>query len=228
MTLRKLWRFAGGIGSPPNRIYDWLRQGVNRRLVAFLCRQLASVDRTADAGTPTSVRVLEAGSGTAFAASLVARQPGVSKSVCMDLDISALVEARERDPQLAVVVGDLMRMPFSKGSFALVFNNSTVEHLADPAGAVGEMRRVCHDTGRVFVGLPYLWGPLIIQRLIRRTALGVWLGSVFSRSSLDRLLRSAGLVPLTHRRYFWNFFIGAVAAKSGAEGAGTSGREAPC
>ncbi|MCH7525899.1 MAG: class I SAM-dependent methyltransferase [Planctomycetes bacterium] len=156
---------------------------------------------------------MEAGSGTAFASSLFAECPKTFMSVCMDLDADALSEARRRDPALPAVVGDLMQMPFADGTFDLVFNSSTVEHMDDPVGVAGEMRRVCRDDGCVFVGVPYVWGPLGFQPIIRNTGVGVWLGRVFSRSSLDRFLREAGLTPVAHRRYFWNFFVGAVATK---------------
>ncbi len=121
-----------------------------------------------------------------------------------------------------------MHMPFEDGVFDLAFSNSTVEHLDHPEDAVGEMRRVVRDAGRVFVGLPYVWGPLFFQRFIRRSVVGIWIGTVFSRPSLDRLLRSAGLSPMAHRRYFWNFFIGAVAAKSDSNGAAGARADVPC
>lgn len=104
-------------------------------------------------------------------------------------------------------------MPFRANSFAMVFNSSTVEHLETPQDAVREMSRVCNDWGRVFVGVPYLFGPLMFQPLIRRTIVGEWLGPVFSRRRLGDLLSSAGLAPVASVRYFLRFFIGTVASK---------------
>lgn len=221
MSLSRSWRFVGGLDSPWYRLYDWLRQGVNRRMVDFLSRQLSS-----DTSPGRASRVLEAGSGPGSASSMFARRSDVALAVCMDLDESALHEARRRDPTIPAVVGDLMAMPFADASFELVFNSSTVEHLDEPRRAVAEMGRVSTQGGRVFVGVPYLFGPLWFQPLIANTSAGVWLGKVFSRSSLDRLLSAAGLTPVRHLRYFWNVFLGAVATKSVVSHRGAGSREA--
>jgi SAM-dependent methyltransferase len=195
------------LGSPWNRAYEWLRRRVNARLVSFLNR-FFSCDGP----------VLEAGSGTAYAASLMARRADHRLSVCMDRDIEALVVATRRDASLRAVVGDLNQMPFADESFAMVFNSSTVEHLDEPSVAVAEMQRICANEGTVFVGVPYAWGPLWFQPLVGSTRVGVWLGRVFSRSGLDAMLTRCGLTPVSHTRYFWNFFIGAAARKPTSAG----------
>ncbi len=115
---------------------------------------------------------------------------------------------------MVAVVGDLVAMPFCSASFALVFNSSTVEHLNQPGEAVTEMQRVCAPHGRVFVGVPYSYGPLAFQPILRRTQLGRWLGPLFSRRTLADLFQSAGLTPRTWIRYFFQVFVGAVAVKN--------------
>lgn len=209
MSLDRSWQFIGSADSWTSRLYDWLRRGVNARLVNFLVAR-ASPPRTLQ----TTTRALEAGSGTGFATSLLSRTGAFSQCICLDLDIDALRAAKARDPQLPVVVGDLRRMPFADGVFDLAFNSSTVEHLDEPGDAVAEMQRVCRPTGRVFVGVPYQFGPLAFQPMIQRTRIGVWLGTVFTRQALDRLLRGAGLRPRRFISYFWWFFVGAVAEKA--------------
>ena len=211
------WVFFGRPDSAINRGYDWLRRRVNARLVRFLAAHLLSA-RALTAGDRQGkrIRVLEAGSGTAYASSLFRRSLDVGPCVCLDIDERALREAKRRDPALPAVVGDLTRMPFAEGSFELVFNSSTVEHLSEPSLAVREMHRVCEEGGRVFVGVPYRYGPLVIQRLLRRTKLGEWLGPVFSRKALDGLLRGQGLTPVEHIRYFLRFFVGSVGVKQAA------------
>lgn len=210
MPLSRSWQFLGDIESPWYRFYDRLRRGVNARLVTFLAGHMCHADRGL---LPQRRCVLEAGSGPGFASFLLSKRADVSMSVCMDLDSDALKEARRIDPTRPAIMGDLMRMPFADDSFSLVFNNSTVEHLDDPLGAVREMRRVCNIDGRVFVGVPYRWGPLGMQPLLANTSVGIWLGKVFSRSGLDRLLGAAGLTPIAHMRFFWNVFVGAIASK---------------
>ncbi len=197
----RTWRLDDNEKSAWNRTYEFLRRRVNTRLVAFLERNTCAGD------------TLEAGSGTAYAASLIARHRGVRLSVCMDLDHDALVVARNRDPSLAAVVGDLRCMPFADDSFSLVYNSSTVEHLPKPENAVTEMARVCKTSGHVFVGVPYVAGPLFFQPIVAQTTFGKWLGTVFTRGRLENMLRVSGLTPVSHIRYFLRFFIGSLATK---------------
>lgn len=211
MNTERSWQLGGRADGQLNQLYDRMRRSVNRKLVKFLTANLVD-DTAGNACAVHRPRILEAGSGTAFATSVFRRGPRGAAAVCMDIDLEALREARRRDPQLPCVVGDLHRMPFRSESFQLVFNSSTIEHLAQPGKALAEMQRVCRPDGRVFVGVPYRFGPLGFQPLIQSTRIGVWLGPVFSRRTLDSLLQRSGLRPLRHIRYFCRFFIGALAA----------------
>jgi len=216
----------GGVRTPWYRLYDRLRRGVNTKLVAYLGRYLEAT--SANMTTSDKTRILEAGSGPGFASSLFAQRADVTLAACLDIDYQALREARRRDPFLPVVVGDIRRMPFVDGAFTVVFNSSTVEHLDCPVDALREMHRVCHPAGRVFVGVPYLWGPLCLQPLIARTPVGQWLGQVFSKPSLDRLLVAAGLIPTGHVYYFLNFFVGAISVKQHFANNSSAPTEKPC
>lgn len=221
MSLAHSWQFIGGVESLPYRLFDALRRGLNRRLVARLLAGCAPPAAETAHSNPThdraGRRVLEAGSGTAFATSLLADDPHTRAAVCLDMDVDALRIARRRDPRILAVVGDLRRLPFADGVFDLTFSSSTLEHLEEPLDALREMTRVCHLRGRVFAGVPYAFGPLAFQPLIRRTRWGVWIGPVFSRLGLDALLRKAGLRPFGHCRYFGRFFIGAMGSKEVCE-----------
>jgi len=209
VSLSSSWQFIGGVNGPYYRFFDWLRIGVNRRLVRYLASHLPKREKRA-------AFVLESGCGPAFATSLFAKDARVRRAVCLDIDEAALHEAKRRDPTCCAVVGDMCNMPFRPDSFAMVFSSSTVEHLDAPKEAVQEMHRVCNRDGRVFVGVPYLFGPLMFQPLIRGTTVGEWLGPVFSHQRLSELLTSAGLTPIASMRYFLRFFIGTVATKRSA------------
>ena len=187
-----------------DRIYDHLRSSVNRRLVRFLSRHL--VRRTHRPCT------LEAGCGTALASSILGRDQNAA-AVCIDHDVRPLQLARTRDPSLLAVVADATRLPFCDDAIDLVFSSSTLEHLPDPRAAVAEMRRVCRTAGHVFVGVPYRFGPLAFQPWIASTAIGQWLGPVFSHRKLRTLLVAAGLTPVARLVYFCRFFVGIVAVK---------------
>ena len=204
MTLTSSWQCLGGPGTWTYRWFDAERQRLNRRLVRTLVRH---------AGLPLQARVLEAGSGPGYASSLFARQSGVALSVAADLDPSALQEARRRDPLLPTAAADLYQLPFTDGAFDLVWNSSTLEHLAAPAEALREMARVTKPGGCIFVGVPYRFGPFGFQPWIHATPLGVWIGSVFDKDALARLVREAGLAPATVMTYYGRSFLGMLARK---------------
>lgn len=206
MTHDSSWRL-GAAGNPIDRAYDALRRGLNRDLVAFLLDN--ALAGQADA------RVLESGSGTAYASSLLRQGGAVRMAAALDHDPNALAEGRARDSALAAVCGDMTRLPFASGTFDLVWNSSTLEHLPDPLAGLREMARVARPGGHVFVGVPFAGGPLGVQRWMANTPAGVWIGPVFSQASLSALMRQAGLVPGPSRVYFWRFFIGILAAKPG-------------
>lgn len=185
-----------------NRLYGWLRGGVNRTLYRFIAPRALEGRREA--------RVLEAGAGSAEASSLFADDDRVGLNVALDLDEPTLRRARERDPRLRAVVADLKHLPFADGAFDLVFNSSTVEHLERPESAVTQMARVCREDGHVFVGVPKRHGPLGFQPLVRRTTVGIWIGEVFSHKELRDLCARSGLEVVGRLTYFFRFFAGAI------------------
>lgn len=203
MSATKSWQFLGGPGSVPYELYHAVRKRVNRKLVAYL---------TAKALQDDSSRVLEAGSGPAWASSLLARQTKVF-SIALDIDVEALHEARRADPSLPLVAGDLYCLPFRTGVFDLVWNSSTLEHLEEPDRALAEMSRVAAQRGYVFVGVPYRWGLLGLQRWIKNTTLGLWLGSASSCRELIRMMDQCWLQPVDTILYCFGLFVGVLARK---------------
>ncbi|HMK36115.1 MAG TPA: class I SAM-dependent methyltransferase [Desulfomonilaceae bacterium] len=199
----KAWQ----LGSPGTIVYqffDALRQRLNSRLVEyFLTRAI----------TRTEAAVLEAGSGPAFASSILRTDHRVGLSIAVDIDPEALMQARSRDPLLSLVVADLNCLPFRSESVDLCWNSSTIEHLPEPAQALAEMQRVTMRGGCVFVGVPYVYGPLGFQRWIRRSSIGIWIGETFDRSQLIQLVTEADLKPKEAIFYFFRFFVGILAGK---------------
>jgi SAM-dependent methyltransferase len=199
----KAWQ----LGTPETGIYkfyDWLRNRLNFKLADYLL--------TTGLHREEAI-VLEAGSGPAFASSILARHPKVRLSIAADIDLEALLEARRRDPSLALVVADLNHLPFRSETMDLCWNSSTIEHLPDPQPALNEMVRATRKGGTLFVGVPNVFGPLGIQRLMRNSSAGVWIGETFSYDGLKRLLLESGIQPQTHIYYFFRFFVGMVGKK---------------
>lgn len=194
------WRGPGGLAAG---LYEALRRRVNGRLVVYLAER---------ASLQPGHRVLEAGCGTAGASSLFAQRIDVI-SVALDIDLSALREARKRDPSLRAVVGDLESLPFRTAVFDLVWNSSTFEHVQAPQETCREMARVALPNRHVFIGVPYRWGPLAFQPAIAGTGVGQWIGRTFSGHTLAHLMRLAALEPLEARHYFLRVFVGVLARK---------------
>ncbi|MCL5124955.1 MAG: class I SAM-dependent methyltransferase, partial [Deltaproteobacteria bacterium] len=97
----KAWQL-GKPGGSLYGFYDLLRRRLNHRLVSYLL----------NAGIPeNSCVVLEAGSGPAFATSILSCDNRVGLAVAIDIDIEALKEARLRDECLNVIVADLENLP---------------------------------------------------------------------------------------------------------------------
>ena len=201
----KSWSFGGGPESLSYRLFDRLRIFVNRSLVHYLLQE--AIHRG-------SSRVLEAGAGPAYASSLLALSEKVSLATAIDLDGEALRQGKRRDPQLRAVIGDIRRLPFHAGTFDLVWNSSTVEHLEQPSAAVSEMQRVASKQGYVFVGVPYRNGPLGFQRWIAESPAGIWIGRVFKTAEIRSLLERGGFKVVKTRMYFFYFFIGMLARRA--------------
>jgi ubiquinone/menaquinone biosynthesis C-methylase UbiE len=180
----KAWQL-GSPGTLVYGLYDGLRKRLNRKLVAYILSVGTSRENCI---------ILEAGSGPAFASSIIALDPCVGLSIAVDIDLEALQEARRRDPSLALVVADLMKLPFRDENLDLAWNSSTIEHLGNPGAALAEMERVTRPGGKVFVG-------------------GVWIGETFDCNQLSEMMGCAGLRPEASIFYFFRFFVGVLAKK---------------
>ncbi|RMG06806.1 MAG: class I SAM-dependent methyltransferase [Planctomycetota bacterium] len=199
----KLWSLGGGPGHLPYAVYDYLRDGLNRRLADYLVRALARHRPGVRAA-----RVLEAGAGPGSASSVL-RERGL-RAATLDLDGEACRVARRRDPALWVVRGDLYALPFAAGAFDLVWSSSTIEHFADPDPIFAEMVRVTAPGGLVFVGAPLRSGPLEALARVPPAAVGEWVGRRTSCVELAARLARHGVEPLEDRVYFFRFFVGVL------------------
>lgn len=92
--------------------------------------------------------VLEVGSGLGIlAAEVAASAEGV---VVTGLERSSeQIAAAVTAPRVFYVQGDAHELPFADGSFDLVYCRYLLEHVADPARVLSQMRRVVRPGGRV-------------------------------------------------------------------------------
>lgn len=98
-------------------------------------------------------RVLDAGSGTGYGTSILART--ASEVVGVDVDPEAVREATAIAPDNAdIVVGDLAALPFADDAFDVCVCFETIEHVADQSSALDEIRRVLAPGGLLVISSP--------------------------------------------------------------------------
>ena len=101
--------------------------------------------------------LLDIGCGPASITADLAERVAPGRVVGLDAAAGALEAARatlrERglSEQVEVTCGDVMALPFEDASFDVVHAHQVLQHLADPVGALAEMRRVTRPGGIVAV-----------------------------------------------------------------------------
>ena len=101
--------------------------------------------------------LLDVGCGPASITADLAEHVAPGRVVALDAAAGALEAARatlsERglSEQVEVTSGDVMALPFEDASFDVVHAHQVLQHLADPVGALAEMRRVTRPGGIVAV-----------------------------------------------------------------------------
>ena len=101
--------------------------------------------------------LLDVGCGPASITADLAERVAPGRVVALDAAAGALEAARatlsERglSEQVEVTSGDVMALPFEDATFDVVHAHQVLQHLADPVGALAEMRRVTRPGGIVAV-----------------------------------------------------------------------------
>jgi ubiquinone/menaquinone biosynthesis C-methylase UbiE len=99
------------------------------------------------AGVGAGMRLLDVGCGTGVVTDAAARRGAYAVGV--DFSAAMLAEARKAHPQLQFDQADAEALPYADGSFDAVVANFAFHHVANPAGAIVEARRVLRPGGRV-------------------------------------------------------------------------------
>lgn len=89
------------------------------------------------------------GTITADLAEIVAPGRVVAIDAAADVLTTAREVAAERGVDVTFAVGDVNALEFADGSFDVVHAHQVLQHVADPVGALRELRRVCKPRGIV-------------------------------------------------------------------------------
>ena len=99
-------------------------------------------------------RVLDIGCGEGLFCSLLTAAG--ARPVGAEIAAEAIERARRRHPQLRFeLVEPHGPLPFDDASFDVVWASEVIEHVADTAGWLSELRRVLRGGGRLLVTTPY-------------------------------------------------------------------------
>ncbi|MGW5365394.1 class I SAM-dependent methyltransferase [Actinopolymorpha pittospori] len=109
--------------------------------------------RGAPEQTGSTGRVLDAGCGEGYGANLLASSTP-SAVVGLDYDAATAQHARRAYPDVSVVRGNLVTLPFADDSFDGLVSLQTVEHLWDQEAFVAECARVTAPGGMVVMSTP--------------------------------------------------------------------------
>lgn len=96
--------------------------------------------------------VLEAGCGEGYGADLLSRE--ARSLVALDYDAYATGHVRSAYPQVPVVRGNLVALPYADAAFDVVVSLQTIEHLWDQDAFVAECVRVLRPGGTLVVSTP--------------------------------------------------------------------------
>jgi SAM-dependent methyltransferase len=114
--------------------------------------------------------LLDVGCGTgSLAAAMAQRGPAVG----IDIAIPYVAYATGQAMAARFVAGEASRLPFADGSFAGAGAQLVLNFVADPVGAVREMRRVTRKGGVIAACVWDFRGGLVFQRMLWDTAAGI-------------------------------------------------------
>jgi len=99
-------------------------------------------------------KILDVGCAYGF---MLRKFPDTFEKFGVDISDYAIMEAHKRLPGAALIVGNAEDgLPFPEGFFDIVVCNDVLEHLADPASALKNIRKVLNNNGILYINTPNL------------------------------------------------------------------------
>lgn len=145
---------------------------------------------------PNPQKVLDVGCSSGVLTAAIAKALPQSKVTGLDSYRKAIILAQTKYPHITFIVGDAHKLPFKNKVFDLVICTETLEHLVDPAAALGEIRRVLAPGGRAIISMDS--GSLlfkIVWFVWTKTKGRVWRNAhlhEFNAKILESLIKNAG------------------------------------
>jgi len=160
---------------------------------------------------PERCRVLEIGVGPGYIPSQLARLKACRAFGADPLQSAmsaAKAVAEKAGVEIHLVRGVGQSLPFREGAFDVVFSLGVIEHFPTEESRlmVAEHARVCRDGGLVLIGVPNLLNLVhTIIKLCQGKSYDYYPEHSYSRPTLTRWMRAAGLKPVFHDGYatFW-------------------------
>ena len=213
-------RYVAGLFSRISRHYDLMNDLMTLGMHRGWKRRT-----TALAAQPLPGPALDVSTGTGDLALQLARQPGVSNAVALDLLPEMIAIARARKPRarndcISLLVGDALSLPFPDGSFACATAGFSLRNMPDVQRAIDEMARVVRPGGRVallelspmkaglkaslfriyFHGVVPLIGRLVARDRSAYTYLPQSVDRFYDAEELAGILRNSGLQQVDYTR----------------------------
>lgn len=122
------------------------------------------------AKTNNNVTILDAGCGEGFTDQLLKNYFPNVKIVGLEYTDEAIHIAKENNPNVEYIQGDICHMPFKDKIFDIVLCSEVLEHLEDPYRAMQEINRVSRNF--VYITVPhepwFCLGNLVALKNVRR------------------------------------------------------------
>ena len=138
-------------------------------------------------------KVLDIGCGPGTYLDDIQKKTGATGFGC---DIRTDVFAMNKNKNVKLIEGDMLRLPYSDGKFDKLFSLGVLEHDPDHDRVFGEAARVLKKGGKILLTVPNLFSFFHVTKHVKM-ALGKWdvgYEASFTIPGLKRLLKKHGLV----------------------------------
>lgn len=125
-----------------------LKRKMIRRLTARLCDTISVL-----AEQYQNVRILDAGCGEGFVATLIRERLPDAEFLGIDFSEEALEVAKRNVQYIDFLKADIYKLPFKQKCFDIVLCSEVLEHLEKPDDAVRELMRV--SRGHILITVPH-------------------------------------------------------------------------